>query len=104
MFSGFLAGVLLVPVLAPDEGAIRPPRSGAEAHNDAVASYGIGIWQARRGRLMSAAQAHEAAAKQDPEATASLQELVRIYSLIGREPEAIRAARTILEQIGRAHV
>ena len=98
MFSGFLAGVLLVPVLAPDEGAIRPPRSGAEAHNDAVASYGIGIWQARRGRLMSAAQAHEAAAKQDPEATASLQELVRIYSLIGREPEAIRAARTILER------
>ena len=67
-------------------------------HRDALTRYGAALWQARRDRLLTAAKGFEAAARQDPDATAPLKELVRVYSLIGREPDAIRMARTILEK------
>ena len=92
MFPGLIAGAVLLAAAPPEPNA--PP----EARKDALARYGAGIWQARRDRLLSAAKAFEAAAKQDPDATAPLKELVRIYSQLGREPEAIRTARAILEK------
>jgi tetratricopeptide (TPR) repeat protein len=98
MSPGWIAGILLLSVGLP--GGDPPPaeRASADPHGDALARYGAGIWQARRNRLLSAARAFEAAARQDPEATAPLKELVRTYALIGREPDAIRVARTILER------
>src|SRR5207237_695598 len=73
------------------------PRSGV-TRRAARARDGAALWQGRRDRLLSAARSLEAAAKQDPDATAPLKELVRVYSRIGREPDAIRAARRVLEK------
>lgn len=91
MSPGLIAAVLLA---AP--GADAPTLS--EAKRDALTRYGVAVWQARRDRLLSAAKSLEAAARQDPDATAPLKELVRIYSQIGREPDAIRAARRVLDK------
>ena len=98
MSPGLIAGVLLLSVGLPGRNSPPAERVSLDARKDALARYGAGIWQARRNRLLSAARAFEAAAKQDPEATAPLKELVRTYALIGREPDAIRVARTILER------
>ena len=89
------AGILLFCLAAPDDPL---PATANESHNDALARYGAGLWQARRERLLTAAKSLEAAAKQDPDSTAALKELVSVYARIGREPEAIRAARSILEK------
>ncbi|MBX9623076.1 MAG: hypothetical protein K2X82_04605, partial [Gemmataceae bacterium] len=89
MIAGLLAAVLTTAPAAD----FAP----TEARKDALARYGAGLWQARRDRLLTAAKSLEAAAKDDPEATAPKRELVRVYALLGREPEAIKLARAVLE-------
>ena len=84
--SWFVWFVLAVP---PGEN----PQISSSAHRDAVARFGTAIWNLRRERLLTAAKQLEAAAKQDPDATAPRRELVRVYSQIGRESEAIRIAQ-----------
>lgn len=91
MSPGLIAGVLLAVPAAP-------PHEWTPAHRDAVARYGAGLLQARRERLLTAAAGFEKAAKDDPGSTEPLKELVRIYGQTGREPDAIRAARTVLER------
>jgi len=91
MSPGLVASLLL---LAPAD----PPREWTPAHRDAVARYGAALLQARRDRLLTAAVGFEKAAKDDPGATEPLMELVRLYSRTGREPDAVRAARTVLER------
>ena len=66
-----------------------------EAHRDALARFGAGIWNLRRERLLTAAKQLEAAAKQDPDAIEPLKELAKLYAQLGRDPEAIRLARKI---------
>jgi tetratricopeptide (TPR) repeat protein len=90
------AGILLVILASPLDEPL--PATANESHKDALARYGAGLWQARRERLLTAAKSLEVAAKQDPDSTAALKELVSVYARIGREPEAIRAARTIMEK------
>jgi tetratricopeptide (TPR) repeat protein len=94
MSAGLIAGVLLGLGVPPAPGLFDAP----EPKRDALARYGAALWQGRRERLLTAAKSFEAAAKQDPNAAAPLRELVRVYSLLGREPEAIRAARAVLEK------
>jgi len=89
--TGMIAGMLLLAAADPT------PAAGLAARKDALARYGAGVWQARRDRLLTAAKSFEAAAKDDPDSTAALKELVRIYSQLGREPDAVRVARTVLE-------
>jgi tetratricopeptide (TPR) repeat protein len=90
------AGLLVIIALASPP-AIEEPRA-PEAHKQALAKFGAGLWQARRDRLLSAIKSLEAAAKQDPDSTAALKELISVYAQIGREPDAVRAARTVLEK------
>lgn len=73
----------------------RLPTAG-DAHKDAVTKFGLAAWNARRDRLLTSAAQLEAAAKADPDATAPLRELVRTYTQLGREPEAIRVAQQVL--------
>jgi tetratricopeptide (TPR) repeat protein len=97
MFPGLLTGAILGVGAPPlDSPGGLTPRT--EERKDALARYGAAIWDARRDRLLSAAKGFEAAAKQDPEATAPLKELVRVYVQLGRDPEAIRIARKVLEK------
>jgi tetratricopeptide (TPR) repeat protein len=98
MSPGLIFGAVLACAGGPPAGTEELAPAVPEARKAALARYGAGLWQARRERLLSAARVLEAAAKQDPDSTAPLRELVRVYSLIGREPEAIRAARTVLER------
>lgn len=99
MSPGLLTGVLLLGVGAPPEAAADSPAPGmSAARREALARYGAGLWQVRRDRLLSAAKSLEAAARQDPDAATPLKELVRVYTLLGREPDAIRVARTALEK------
>ena len=90
-------GLLLIGLGEPPRLEALPPRV-PEVRKDALARFGAGLWQARRDRLLTAIESLEAAAKQDPDSTAALKELVAVYAKIGREPQAIRAARTVLEQ------
>ena len=93
-----LPGLLISFILAvppADPPTLRLP-STSESHKDAVAKFGAAVWNMRRERLLTAARQLEAAAKQDPDATAPLRELVRIYSQIGREPDAIRIAKQVI--------
>src|SRR5438270_7436613 len=95
MAAGLIAGAVLLGLGAPPApGLFDAP----EARRDALARYGAAVWQARRDRLLTAAKGFEAAAKQDPDATAPKRELVRVYALLGREPEAIRVARQVLDK------
>ncbi len=94
-----LAGVLLLAFGAPPAAPEEPQApSVSESRKDALARYGTGLWQARRDRLLTAIKSLEAAAKQDPDSTAPLKELIAVYAQIGREPDAIRMARTVLER------
>lgn len=78
---------------------VGPPIPGSpEAHRDAVTKFGTAVWNLRRERLLTAAKQLEAAAAQDPDATAPRRELVKVYSQIGREPDAIRIARQVLNR------
>ncbi len=93
-----LPGLLVAFTLgAPpaDPPPIRLP-GAPESHKDAVAKFGAAVWNVRRERLLTAAKQLEATAKQDPDATAPLRELVKVYSQIGREPDAIRVAKQVL--------
>src|SRR5437764_879436 len=99
MSAGLIAAAVLLALGAPTEPTpTAPTPPGTEARRDALARYGAAMWQVRRDRLLSAARSLEAAARQDPNAVAPLRELVRVYSRIGREPDAIRAARRVLEK------
>ncbi len=69
-----------------------------EAHRDALARFGAGIWNLRRERLLTAAKQLEAAAKQDPDAVEPLRELAKLYAQLGRDPEAIKLARKIIDK------
>ena len=107
MVTGLIAGVLLLPVA--DRGPGVPPLvpPGTVARKDALARYGAATWQARLDRRLTAAWELERAAAADPGATEPLKELVRVYAQLGREPDAIRVARTVLERdpddAGTAH-
>src|SRR5262245_28447042 len=94
MFAGLLVGAVLGAPPSPEPA----PPGWSVAQKDALAGFGSAIWNLRRDRLLTAAKQLEAAARQDPDATAPLRELVRVYSQIGREPEAIRVARRVLEK------
>ncbi|MFM8271969.1 MAG: tetratricopeptide repeat protein, partial [Gemmata sp.] len=69
-----------------------------DGRRDALARYGAAVLNLRRDRLLTAARQFEAAAKADPDAAAPLKELAKLYSQIGREPEAIRLARRVLDK------
>ncbi|WP_439621133.1 tetratricopeptide repeat protein [Gemmata sp.] len=94
MVPGLLVALALAapPV---DPSGPRLPTAG-DAHKDAVTKFGLAVWNARRERLLTSAAQLEAAARADPDATAPLRELVRTYTQLGREPEAIRVARQVL--------
>ena len=94
-----LVGILMLALGAPPalEADALPPRV-PELRKDALARFGAGLWQIRRERLLTAIQSLESAAKQDPDSTAALKELIGVYAKIGREPEAIRAARIAMEK------
>jgi tetratricopeptide (TPR) repeat protein len=94
MFVGlFVTAVLGAPPL------VEPlPLGWSDTHKDGLAWFGAAIWNLRRDRLLTATRQLENAARSDPDSTAPLRELVRIYAQIGREPEAIRLARRILEK------
>lgn len=95
MSAGLFVGALL---LAPAQPAAPAADRWPPPHRDALARYGAAVLQARRDRLVSAAAGFEKAAKDDPAATEPLKELVRLYRQTGREPDAVRAARTVLER------
>jgi len=94
MVAGLLVALALgaPPVESP---TLRTPTT-TEAHKDAVTKFGLAVWNIRRERLLTAVKQLETAAKTDPDANAPLRELVRLYSQIGREPEAIRVAKQII--------
>jgi len=90
-----LAGVFIALTLCAPPGQ---PELVAGAHKDAVARFGAAVWNLRRERLLTAAQQLESAAKTDPGAAAPKRELIRVYSQLGREPDAIRIAKELLER------
>lgn len=71
--------------------------SARAARAEALSRYGAALWQARRERLLTAVRQLEAAARSDPNATPPRRELVRLYADLGREWDAIRTARQVLE-------
>ena len=89
-------GLLLSLALGAPPGPESAGPAPADAHADALARFGAAVWNLRRDRLLTAARQFEDAAKKDPDATAPLRELVHVYTLVGREPDAIRIARQIL--------
>jgi tetratricopeptide (TPR) repeat protein len=91
-------GLILAFALAAPPGETPAISPSPDAHKDAVARFGAAVWNVRRDRLLTAARQLEAAAKADPDAAAPKRVLVRVYSQIGREPDAIRVARQVLEQ------
>lgn len=72
------------------------PAGPGDSRNEALARYGAAVWQARRDRLMSAADSFERAARLDPAAVAPRRERVRVLARLGRDPEAVRTARAVL--------
>ena len=92
MVAGLFVGAVLCVAAEPD----TPPAGASEARRDALARYGAAVWNLRRERLLTAAKQLEAAAKDDPDATEPLKELARLYAQLGRDPDAIRAARKVL--------
>jgi tetratricopeptide (TPR) repeat protein len=91
LVAWFVAFALIVP-------PVENPQISPAAHREALATFGSAIWNLRRERLLTAAKQLEAAAKQDPASIAPRRELVRVYSQMGREPEAIRIAIQVLER------
>jgi tetratricopeptide (TPR) repeat protein len=96
MVAGLFVGAVLCVAAEPE----APPRAPgmAAAHKDALAKYGSAVWNLRRERLLTAAKQLEAAAKEDPEAVEPLRELVKLYAQLGREPDAIKLARKVLDK------
>ncbi len=95
MVTGLLVALALG---APPENPGKLTPGSPDSHKDALAKFGAAMWNLRRDRLLTAAKQLEEAAKQDPDATAPLRELVRLYSQIGREGDAIRVAREVLKK------
>jgi len=93
-----MLSVLFLTLVAdpPPVNAAPPPALTADQHKDAVTRFGVAVWNIRRERLLSAVRQLEAVAEQEPDATAPLRELVRLYAQLGREPDAIRVARQVL--------
>ncbi len=94
MVGGLLIGAVLC--VSADPVLVAPGM--AEARRDALARYGVAVWNLRRDRLLTAAKQFEAAAKQDPDATAPLKELVKLYAQLGRDSEAIKLARKVIDK------
>jgi tetratricopeptide (TPR) repeat protein len=93
-----LHGLLIaIAVSAPPNPESSVP-AATDSHKDALAQFGAAVWNLRRDRLLTAAMQLEEAAKKDPTSTATLKELIRVYTLIGREPEAIKIAKKILQK------
>jgi tetratricopeptide (TPR) repeat protein len=95
MVSGLLVALALG---APPESTPTARPGSSAAHLDAVTRYGVAVMNAHHDRLLTAAKQLETAAKQDPDAVAPLRELVRVYSQVGREPDAIRVAREVVKK------
>ncbi|MCI0703923.1 MAG: tetratricopeptide repeat protein [Planctomycetia bacterium] len=96
MLPGLLVGAVLCAGAEPEAPKSAPGMTAT--HKDALTKYGLAVWNLRRERLLTAAKLFEAAAKDDPEAIEPLKELVRLYAQLGREPEAIKLGRKILEK------
>ena len=105
LFAILIFGIASLPAAQPDvpipanQPVIIPARvlsAEEEAVRSARTHYGIGILRARAERLATATKLFEIAAKQDPNAIAPHRELVLLYASLGRDPAAIRAARTVL--------
>ena len=92
MFAGWFIAIALTG--PPGEN----PEISPDAHRDAVARFGAAVWNLRRERLLTAARQLEAAAKSDPAATAPRRELIRVYSQLGRETDAIRIAKEVVKR------
>jgi tetratricopeptide (TPR) repeat protein len=97
MIAGLFVGAVLCAGAAPGDPPAGPPAS-PDAHRAAVARYGAAIWNLRHERLLTAAKQLEQAARDDPDATEPQKELARLCAQLGREPEAIRLARKVLEK------
>src|SRR3954470_23336435 len=95
MVAGLIVGAVLWTAAEPEA---PPPRGMTEAHKDALAKYGAAVWSLRRERLLTAAKQFEAAAKADPEANEPLKQLARLYAQLGREPDAIKLARKVIDK------
>jgi len=106
MVAGLIVGAMLCVGAEPPSNAGNPagnptlaPAPGmTEAHKDALAKFGAAMWNIRRERLLTAVKQLEAAAKVEPESTAAQKELVKLYAQLGREPEAIRLGRKVLDK------
>ncbi len=94
MIAGLFVGAVLCAGAEPEPA----PRGVSEAHKDALARYGVAVWNLRRERLLTAAKQLEAVAKDEPDATGPRKELARLYAQLGREPEAIKLARQVLDK------
>jgi tetratricopeptide (TPR) repeat protein len=93
-----IAGLFVVAVLCAGAACEKAGAPGAsESRRDALAKYGAAVWDLRRDRLLSAAKRLEAAAKADPEAAEPQKQLAQLYAQLGRDPQAIRAARKVLD-------
>ncbi len=96
MIAGLIVGAVLCTAAEPEPPPVAPATT--EAHKDALAKYGAAVWNLRRDRLLTAAKQFEAAAKADPDATEPLKQLARLYAQLGREPDAIKLARKVLDK------
>lgn len=93
MVGGLIVGAVLCVAAEP-----APAPGMTEARRDALARYGAAVWNLRRERLLTAAKQLEAAATADPDATAPSKELAKLYAQLGRDPEAIRLARKVIDK------
>jgi tetratricopeptide (TPR) repeat protein len=93
-----LVGLLVSVMLSAPPAGEPIPVGWSDSHKDGLSRFGTAIWNLRRERLLTAARQLETAARLDPDSTAPLRELVRVYAQMGREPEAIRMARRVLEK------
>jgi tetratricopeptide (TPR) repeat protein len=65
---------------------------------DAATLYGIGIQQRRNDKLFEALQTLEKAARLDPDSFEVRKALIPIYMSVGREEQALRLAKSVLER------
>ena len=98
MIAALIVGAILSPGAAPPDHSHGPTPGMSAAHKDALARYGAAVWNLHRERLLTAVKQFEAAAKAEPEATAPRKELIELYAQLGREPQAIRLGRKLLEK------
>ncbi len=93
MIVGLFVG-LIVCAAAGSE----PPEAGvSDTRRDALAKYGAALWNLRHDRLLTATRQLEAATRADPTAAEPQKQLAKLYAQLGRDPQAIRAARKALK-------